>query len=124
MARGYDNHLKWNEVAKLKADLMNARARWLGVPVTEIADRCRTLGMRDEDVTEMTDLVRKAQEVRPDFWGNRRAGGKCEPRSSARRAGRSDRVALAALGVQGSLVRYVVGVAVYHLAGLPAVEAH
>jgi len=31
MARGYDNHLKWNEVAKLKADLMNVRHRWLGV---------------------------------------------------------------------------------------------
>ena len=31
MARGHDNHLKWNEVAKLKADLMNVRHRWLGV---------------------------------------------------------------------------------------------
>ena len=31
MARGYGNHLKWNEVAKLKADLMNVRHRWLGV---------------------------------------------------------------------------------------------
>jgi hypothetical protein len=31
MARGYDNRLKWNEVAKLKADLMNVRDRWLGV---------------------------------------------------------------------------------------------
>ncbi len=64
MARGYDNHLKWNEVAKLKADLMNARARWLGVPVSEIADYCRTLGMRDEDVAEVATLVKKAQEGR------------------------------------------------------------
>src|SRR6266446_7733765 len=38
MARGYDNYLRWNEVAKLKADLMNVRARWLGVSVSEIAD--------------------------------------------------------------------------------------
>ena len=64
MARGYGNHLKWNEVAKLKADLMNVRARWLGVSVSEIAGRCRALGMRDEDVAEVADLVKKAQEGR------------------------------------------------------------
>ena len=61
---GYDNHLKWNEVAKLKADLMNVRARWLGVPMEEIGDRCRQLGMRAEDVAEVTYLIRKAQEGR------------------------------------------------------------
>lgn len=64
MARGYDNHLKWNELAKLKADLMNARARWLGVSVSEIADYCHTLGMRAEDVSEIAALVKKAQEGR------------------------------------------------------------
>ena len=64
MARGYDNRLKWNEVAKLKADLMNVRARWLQVSVTDIADRCRALGMRDEDVAEIVDLVKRAQEGR------------------------------------------------------------
>jgi hypothetical protein len=63
-ASGYDNHLKWDEVAKLKADLMNVPARWRGVPVDEIADRCRALGMRDEDVATVADLVRKAQEGR------------------------------------------------------------
>ena len=62
MARGYDNRLKWNEVAKLKADLMNVRARWLGVPVSEIADYCRALGMRAEDVTEIAALVKKTQD--------------------------------------------------------------
>ena len=35
MASGYDNHLKWNEVAKLKADLMNVRHRWVGLSVDE-----------------------------------------------------------------------------------------
>jgi hypothetical protein len=35
MARGYGNRLKWNEVAKLKADLMNAPTRWQGVSVSE-----------------------------------------------------------------------------------------
>jgi hypothetical protein len=63
-ARGYDNHLKWNEVAKLKADLMNARSRWRGVPVSAIAEECRRLGMRDEDVAEITSLVTKAQAGR------------------------------------------------------------
>jgi hypothetical protein len=63
-ARGYDNHLKWNEVAKLKADLMNARSRWLGVSVSEIAHRCRTLGMRDEDVTGVASLLQRAQAGR------------------------------------------------------------
>jgi hypothetical protein len=64
MARGYDNHLKWNEVGKLKADLMNVSHRWIGVPVSQITARCRTLGMRDEDVTVIASLVRKAQEGR------------------------------------------------------------
>jgi hypothetical protein len=63
-ARGYGNHLKWNEVAKLKADLMNVPARWRGVSVSEIADGCRALGMREEDVVVVADLVRKAQEGR------------------------------------------------------------
>jgi hypothetical protein len=64
MAQGYDNHLKWNEVAKLKGDLMNARVRWAGVPVSEIASQCRALGMRDEDVTEIATLITKAQQGR------------------------------------------------------------
>jgi hypothetical protein len=64
MARGYDNHLKWNEVAKLKADLMNVPARWRGVSVSEIADGCRTLGMLEEDAATVADVVRKAQEGR------------------------------------------------------------
>jgi hypothetical protein len=64
MARGYDNHLKWNEVAKLKADLMNVRTRWLGVSVAQIAGHCRALGMREEDVTIVASLVKKAQEGR------------------------------------------------------------
>jgi hypothetical protein len=64
MARGYDNQLKWNEVAKLKADLMNVPGRWRGVSVSEIADSCRTLGMREEDAAMVVDLVRKAQEGR------------------------------------------------------------
>ncbi|MCF6746556.1 hypothetical protein E9529_20210 [Blastococcus sp. KM273128] len=64
MAAGYNNHLKWNEVAMLKADLMNVRRRWLGVPVGDIAARCRSLGMREEDVAQIVELVKKAQSGR------------------------------------------------------------
>lgn len=64
MAAGYANHLKWNEVAKLKADLMNVRHRWLGVSVPTITTRCLELGMRQEDVQEIRDLVVKAQSGR------------------------------------------------------------
>jgi hypothetical protein len=46
MASGYGNHLKWNEVAKLKADLMNVRHRWLGVSVS-VGFRA-VPGVRDE----------------------------------------------------------------------------
>ncbi len=49
---------------KLKADLMNMRVRWQGVSGAKIAERCRTLGMREEDVTEIASLVKKAQEGR------------------------------------------------------------
>lgn len=64
MAAGYGNHLKWNEVAKLKADLMNVRHRWLGVSVQTITTRCLELGMREEDVQEIKELVVKAQSGR------------------------------------------------------------
>jgi hypothetical protein len=62
-ARGHDNQLKRSEVAQLKADLMNVPTRWLEVSVSEIADRCRTLGMRDEDVATVVDLVKRAQRL-------------------------------------------------------------
>jgi hypothetical protein len=32
---------RFNSAAVDKADLMNARERWLGVPAAQIADRCR-----------------------------------------------------------------------------------
>lgn len=64
MAAGYRNHLKWNEVAMLKADLMNMRHRWAGVSPEHIADRCLELGMRAEDVKEIELLVTKAQAGR------------------------------------------------------------
>jgi hypothetical protein len=64
MAAGYGNHLKWNEVAKLKADLMNVRHRWAGVPIDIITARCLELGMRPDDVDDIKDLLVKAQSGR------------------------------------------------------------
>ena len=63
-ARGYDNHMKWNEEAMLKADLMNSRAYWLGVPVVAIEAKCAALGMSSEDVKLIADLVTRAQQGR------------------------------------------------------------
>ena len=63
-SRGYDNHLKWNEEAKLKADLMNSRGYWLGVPVPAITAKCTALGMRGQDVDLIADLVTRAQQGR------------------------------------------------------------
>lgn len=60
-ARGYDNHLKWNEEAKLKADLMNSRAQWLGFSAAAVRTKCIALGMREEDANLIADLVSKAQ---------------------------------------------------------------
>jgi len=39
-------------------------------------------------------------------------------------AGASVHVAAPSLGFQRTLIRHVIGVAVHHLAGLPAIEAH
>lgn len=64
MAKGYDNHLKWNEEAKLKADLMHNRRFWRDVPLTAIRSKCRELGMRDEDIALIADLVGRAQQGR------------------------------------------------------------
>ncbi|MFI7307357.1 hypothetical protein ACIBM8_29530 [Micromonospora aurantiaca] len=64
MARGYDNHLKWNEQAKFKADLMNARERWGGVAPEAFATKLRREGMREEDILELVDWLKRAQAGR------------------------------------------------------------
>ncbi|EYR63266.1 hypothetical protein N866_01765 [Actinotalea ferrariae CF5-4] len=64
MARGYDNHLKWNEEAKLKADLMHNRRYWRGLSLAAIRAKCRQLGMRSEDVALILDLIDRAQQGR------------------------------------------------------------
>lgn len=64
MAKGYDNHLKWNEEAKLKADLMHNRRYWVGFTSAAVRDKCRALGMTFEDATLIEDLVSRAQAGR------------------------------------------------------------
>lgn len=64
MARGYNNHLKWNEQAMFKADLMNARRRWVGVDPTAFAAKLRSEGMRDEDISELIGWLQKAHAGR------------------------------------------------------------
>jgi len=64
MARGYNNHLKWNEQAMFKADLMNVRHRWLKVDSAAFRARCIAEGMRLEDVAELVDWLDKAKTGR------------------------------------------------------------
>lgn len=63
-ASGYDNHLKWNEEAKLKADLMHNRRYWVGFPTSAVRVKCVELGMCEEDVSLIADLVGRAQQGR------------------------------------------------------------
>lgn len=64
MAKGYDNHLKWNEQAMFKADLMNVKQRWLPVDVAAFAAKLRKEGMREQDSSELVDWLRKAKAGR------------------------------------------------------------
>jgi len=64
MARAYDNHLKWNEQAKFKADLMNVSERWYRVDDAAFSAKLRNEGMREGDVGALVDWLRKAQAGR------------------------------------------------------------
>lgn len=63
-AKGYGNHLKWNEKAKFKADLMNARGRWDAVKPEVFAAKLGQEGMRGEDIIELVDWLKKAKAGR------------------------------------------------------------
>lgn len=62
MAKGYDNHLKWNEIAMFKADLMNATDRWLVIDPNVFKAACLREGMREVDAAELTDYLRRRQQ--------------------------------------------------------------
>lgn len=56
MAWGYDNHMKWNEEAKLKSDMMRRIDRWRKVTTEKICMKCDELGIRIEDVETICDM--------------------------------------------------------------------
>lgn len=51
------NHLRKDEVDKLKADLMNSPERWAGVPVDHIQAACLALGLLPDDTSTISQLV-------------------------------------------------------------------
>lgn len=61
MAAAYSTGLKWNEEAKLKADLMNNPVRWRNVSAQAVSQRLLSLGMSPEDTRTLTDFVKRAQ---------------------------------------------------------------
>mgnify|MGYP001213549964 CR=1 FL=1 len=63
-AAGYGNNLKWNEEAKLKADLMSNRRYWIGFPALAVRDKCTQFGMTHADAALVADLVQRAQAGR------------------------------------------------------------
>lgn len=61
-SKGYNNHMKWNEEAKLKADMMKHVDRWRLVSTLQIREFCTGRGMRSKDVETICDLhTRKMQ---------------------------------------------------------------
>lgn len=64
MAAGYSSGLKWNEVDKLKADMMNRPDRWKPVTVEQVRAKCKELGMRPNDVDTIADLLQRRKDGR------------------------------------------------------------
>ena len=61
MAAGYSTGPKWNEVAKLKSDMVLVPHRWIGVDLRALEAKCRVVGLDDKDTGTILDLVRKVQ---------------------------------------------------------------
>lgn len=64
MAAGYSSGLKWDEVDRLKADMMNRPKRWVPVEVDAVRAECLGLGMRPDDVDTIVDLVQRRKDGR------------------------------------------------------------
>lgn len=64
MAKGYGNALKWNEIAKLKSDMMKHLDRWKLVTPSQVKSKCLSLGMTDDDATEISDMLKKRLDGR------------------------------------------------------------
>lgn len=64
IAAGYSSGLKWNEVDKLKADMMNRPKQWASVTVDQVRAKCKQLGMRPNDVDTVAGLLQRRKEGR------------------------------------------------------------
>lgn len=64
MAAGYGGHVKWNEIAKFKADMMNVRRRWMDVDVEAVSAECRAVGLTSDDTAKIVEMLKKVQAGR------------------------------------------------------------
>lgn len=60
-AAAYNNSMQLDEREKLKADLINNRQAWMGIPIEAVRRMCSELGMSLEDPNTIADLIEKAQ---------------------------------------------------------------
>lgn len=60
---GY-GYLKWNEIAMMKADMMNVRRRWTLVDREAFRQKCIAVGMTRKETDEMCSYLRRTQEGR------------------------------------------------------------
>jgi len=64
MAKGYNKNLKWNEIAKLKSDMMRRMDRWRLVAPVQIKDKCLSLGMTEVDTALIVDMLKERLQGR------------------------------------------------------------
>jgi hypothetical protein len=59
-------YLKWNEQAKIKADMMNVRHRWSSSRVSPEAlrSKCRAVGLADDETSKVVEWLCATQEGR------------------------------------------------------------
>ncbi|MFG2545700.1 hypothetical protein ACGFOM_25005 [Streptomyces sp. NPDC048594] len=58
-------YLKWNEEAKLKADMMNVRHRWVSrVSEEALRKKCRAVDLTDAETAKILECLRKIQDGR------------------------------------------------------------
>ena len=62
-AKAHDNHLKWNEQAMFKVNLMNLRHRWWSVDAVAFRSKSLAEGMQSEDVGYWSTGSRKPKLV-------------------------------------------------------------
>ena len=69
----YAGDLNYRERDRIKADMMNVPNRWKASRVTPSAleDKCRAVGLKDKDATEIAQWLRKrhaGRQLRPRYY--------------------------------------------------------